>query len=124
MKKNKLGITEGDVKIRPISTSHYFGRMDIFTDEFEIAEVIGGFPYQQPNATLIADAFNTANKCGLLPSELLEQRDELMRVLKKALSISDLWTYGELICAEHICEARALDKMKLEFQNTINQIEQ
>jgi hypothetical protein len=33
------------------------------------------------NADLITDAGNTANKCGLLPSELLEQRDELLNVL-------------------------------------------
>ena len=30
------------------------------------------------NVELIADAGNTANKCGLLPSELLKQRDDLL----------------------------------------------
>ena len=118
MKKKELGITEGEVKIDRkggwIETAD--GRL--------ICECTHCNYQSDANLVFIADAFNTANKCGLLPSELLEQRDELMRVLKKALSISDLWTYGELICAEHICEARALDKMKLEFQNTINQIEQ
>ena len=33
------------------------------------------------NAELIADAFNTANKTGLTPSELLEQRDNLIEAL-------------------------------------------
>lgn len=33
------------------------------------------------NAKLIADAFNTINKCDLFPSELLEQRDELLESL-------------------------------------------
>ena len=33
------------------------------------------------NAKLIADAGNTANKCGLLPSELLEQRNDLIEAL-------------------------------------------
>ena len=33
------------------------------------------------NALLIADAGNTAQKCGLLPSELLQQRDELKEAL-------------------------------------------
>jgi hypothetical protein len=34
------------------------------------------------NAKLIADAGNTANKCGLLPSELLEQRNDLLEALQ------------------------------------------
>lgn len=33
------------------------------------------------NALLIADAGNTAQKCGLLPSELLQQRNELKEAL-------------------------------------------
>lgn len=33
------------------------------------------------NAKLIADAGSTANKCGLLPSDLLEQRDEMLHLL-------------------------------------------
>ena len=36
----------------------------------------------EANAKLITDAGNTAQKCGLLPSELLEQRDELLNTLK------------------------------------------
>lgn len=35
------------------------------------------------NASFIMDAYNTANKCGLLPSELLKQRDELLEALKE-----------------------------------------
>ena len=35
------------------------------------------------NAKLIADAGTTANKCGLLPSELLEQRDDILKELDK-----------------------------------------
>ena len=34
------------------------------------------------NANLISDAGTTANKCGLLPSELLKQRNELLEVLE------------------------------------------
>lgn len=37
------------------------------------------------NAKLIANAGTTANKCGLLPSELLEQRDELVNLLERFL---------------------------------------
>lgn len=36
----------------------------------------------ESNAKLIADAGTTANKCGLLPSELLEQRDEMLKMLE------------------------------------------
>ena len=35
------------------------------------------------NANLFVDAHNTAQKCGLLPSELLKQRDELKEALKE-----------------------------------------
>lgn len=37
--------------------------------------------YREANAKLIADSGTTANKCGLLPSELLAQRDELISVI-------------------------------------------
>jgi hypothetical protein len=41
---------------------------------------------ERANAKLIADAGNTANKCGLLPSELLEQRNELLEALQQLLN--------------------------------------
>lgn len=34
------------------------------------------------NVELVVDAFNTMNKCGIIPSELLKQRNELLEVLK------------------------------------------
>lgn len=37
---------------------------------------------EHSNAKLIADAGTTANKCGLLPSELLDQREEMLEFLK------------------------------------------
>ena len=40
-----------------------------------------GFYEAEHNAELICDAGNTAQKCGLLPSELLRQRDELREAL-------------------------------------------
>lgn len=36
------------------------------------------------NMRLIVNAARTAQKCGLLPSELLKQRDELLEALKEA----------------------------------------
>ena len=41
------------------------------------------------NAKLIADAGTTANKCGLLPSELLAQRDDLLEALISILEKSE-----------------------------------
>ena len=49
------------------------------------------------DSLLIIDAGNTAQKCGLLPSELLEQRDELLSALK---SITRR-LYKELNCPEY-----------------------
>ena len=53
------------------------------------------------NAELIADALNTANKTGLTPSELLEQREELIYTLKELIgSLGDL--YWKTHRAEHV----------------------
>ena len=41
------------------------------------------------NAELICDAGNTAQKCGLLPSELLQQRDELLKTTKSIYCTTD-----------------------------------
>ena len=38
------------------------------------------------NADLVIDAGNTAQKCGLLPSELLKQRDELKEMLARFMN--------------------------------------
>lgn len=42
----------------------------------------------EANAELIADAGNTTNKCGFLPSELLEQRDELLEAVTIFLDLA------------------------------------
>ena len=54
------------------------------------------------NAELIADAGNTAQKCNLLPSELLQQRDELLAALDKMINTwhtteTDIKEYRSLI---------------------------
>lgn len=46
------------------------------------------FGEQKNNSNLIEDAANTAQKCGLLPSELLQQRDELLEVLESMTKIN------------------------------------
>ena len=48
------------------------------------ADIINGTIKEvKANAELIADAFNTANETQLLPSELKEHRDELMKLAKE-----------------------------------------
>ena len=44
----------------------------------------------QANAELIADAGTTANKCQLLPSELLVQRDELLKSLIEVIEFNEI----------------------------------
>lgn len=44
---------------------------------------------EKNNAALIADAGNTAQKCGLLPSELLMQRDELLKALHEIMMLPE-----------------------------------
>jgi len=39
------------------------------------------------NANLMCDALNTIQKCNLLPSELLEQRNEILEILERVLKI-------------------------------------
>lgn len=45
----------------------------------------------ESNAKLIVDAGNTIQKCGLLPSELLEQNDKMLKFLNNSLhALNDL----------------------------------
>ena len=39
--------------------------------------------FAKEDALLITDALNTVNKCGLMPSELLKQRDEAVKLIKE-----------------------------------------
>ncbi len=75
----ELRITKGEWKYRD-----HFSDGIIETEETIIGHLMKwGSPEDelQANALLIADAGNTAQKCGLLPSELLQQRDELREAL-------------------------------------------
>jgi len=74
-----LGITKGEWQYRD-----HFSDGIIETEETIIGHLMKwGSPEDelQSNAILIIDAGNTAQKCGLLPSELLRQRDELREAL-------------------------------------------
>lgn len=112
MKKNKLGITEGDQYI----SSGYRVDVDRCVELSGICEMSDWMiPRQmEANANLIADAFNTANKCGLLPSELLEQRDELLMYTKSLIE------YINSKRAPMTTEKQLIKRLS----DTINQIEQ
>ena len=73
-----LGITKGELAI------NYFDSKLITKDKVVLfantAKI--GRKENDANLVLVLDSFNTAQKCGLLPSELLEQRDQLLRHIK------------------------------------------
>lgn len=87
----ELGITKGewlvDFNRVPNGMESLSEQISIRTDEWDIAcafiDITDEGDEEKANAMLIADAGNTAQKCGLLPSELLQQRDELREVLKR-----------------------------------------
>lgn len=88
----------------------------VYTGDGEIIATVSWYPkpkvngvtgtYREDNAILIADAGNTTNSCGLLPSELLKQRDEMLEALKRIRKIADntstnpdfiaIWNQAEL----------------------------
>jgi hypothetical protein len=64
------------------------------------------------NAALIADAGNTAQKCGLLPSELLKQRDRCLLALsncRETIEMLQREIPGEQIVLRHEMASRLKD---------------
>lgn len=62
-----------------------------YSNEFhvEINESAPTFEEQQDLCVLFNNAHDTVMKCDLLPSELLEQRDELVEMLEKCINWMD-----------------------------------
>lgn len=54
--------------------------------EFEGRPVLITGTYREEHAILIADAGNTIQSCGLLPSELLKQNDDMRELLTSILN--------------------------------------
>ena len=79
-----LGITKGEVFLGDYQFSRNHSIIELFHG---IDDIVDNSPYEltheqvDANARLIIDTFNTAQKCGMLPSELLRQRDELREAL-------------------------------------------
>jgi hypothetical protein len=77
--KNKLGITEGKVFDRETCdslASNILADGNVFMVVYDLTH---SNITRANNLDLITDTFATANLCGLLPSELLRQRDELLK---------------------------------------------
>ena len=79
----ELGITKGETFVlrnQPVQRNGFY----IETDSVFIGEVGGGYltlDEYRAIGELLIDGANTAQECGLLPSELLQQRDELREAL-------------------------------------------
>lgn len=83
-----------------IMPSHY-PNQDVRYDE-ELEEC-------RHDAELIADAGNTYQKCDLLPSELLQQRDELLEALKEIAECKGAYSMDRLEHATNVIkEAKAI----------------
>ena len=93
----ELGITKGEWVVDFDRVPNGIGAIAediaIVADDWDIAAVFSDITddgeESKANALLIADAGNTAQKCGLLPSELLRQRDELREALAEMI-----WQFG------------------------------
>lgn len=87
----ELGITKGKTFVlrnQPVQGNGFY----IETDSAYIGEVGGGYltlDQYKAIGELLIDGANTAQKCGLLPSELLQQRDELKEALAEMI-----WQFG------------------------------
>lgn len=78
---NKLKITTGEWA--PVNYGGYYEIQN--TGKYNGDDLLDSSvtPRAEANISLCCDAGNTYQQCGLLPSELLEQRDELLQTLKQ-----------------------------------------
>ena len=83
----ELGITKGEWNV---NGEYYRNKVMVNNSTIHVYHTVVTFDgamvtynNAKANAVLIADAGNTAQKCGLLPSELLRQRDELRERCKQ-----------------------------------------
>jgi hypothetical protein len=103
-----LGITKGEWKVDEEYLRH---KIEINNSTIHLYHTVVTFngtmiTYNEAksNALLIADAGNTAQKCGLLPSELLRQRDELKEELAEQKRLYFKLFDEEISCM--YCEAK------------------
>lgn len=113
-----LKITKGEWYVDydriPNGVSAIAEHIAIVADEWDIGCVFTNITNEgdeeRNNAILIADAGNTAQKCGLLSSELLKQRDELLEALKGLVYL-------------HMCEQEGIGSGQPTFEQWIKAVE-
>lgn len=79
-------------------------------------------PEYKANATLIAEAFNVTNECGLTPKQLLEQRNELLEAIKYYMDGSDHF-FECIDFGKSFLDAKAITFMNehgIKFKEAIN----
>jgi hypothetical protein len=77
----------------------------------------------QANANLFVDALTTVQKCDLLPSELLKQRDILLVQLKSVLAHKSITEWLTDSRPEHEEDANTLSRMFTGIDQLIKSIE-
>lgn len=83
-------ITKGEWKVYPPRKANGGGAFSISTKEWNIATIWAVDEETEANAQLIAEAGTVANETGLSPRELLEQRNELLKVFGSLPSNSEI----------------------------------
>lgn len=82
MENYKELITKGDVEVENVTTHNgdfYKVKVPLGTSICNVTT--RNFRHASANAELIAESFNITNQCGFTPKEVLEQRDELAKLL-------------------------------------------
>jgi hypothetical protein len=85
----ELKITKGEWRVDDSGYLSKGGGICIL-NENECVAVVGDYNPHHPikaNAELIADAGNTIQSCGLLPSELKKQNDEMRELLEDGIEL-------------------------------------
>lgn len=104
--ESKLGITKA--KLYAVEYSGFWNIQDEegYTDKSDVlnAERVGETE-AKANAELFVDAHTTANACGLLPSELLKQKEELLAALQTCYNWAKNGEQETLIVFEQALEA-------------------
>jgi hypothetical protein len=85
-----LGITKGEYKIRKNGQELF-----IDTPTMEICRSWSYSPKYLKHFELFCDAGNTAQRCGLLPSELLKQRDDAVDKVETLVGYLSIMALGK-----------------------------
>lgn len=79
----KLNVTQGEIKAWEVFTQNgSFWRVGVPNDGESVCNITTrNGERAEGNANLIADSITTYNKCGKLPSELMEEREEMKEII-------------------------------------------